>query len=139
MSKAFAWALASVSARTLAVVTIAGIASKAKTIIVKSRSPHTTVWIRWEIRHMAATPKKVRVDHRFAYVLPEKLPSDSAAPLLCAGVTVWSPLRRYARAGSKVGIIGIGGLGHLAIQFARALGCETVAISTSADKKKGGT
>jgi len=79
--------------------------------------------------------EKIRVDHRFVFVLPEKLPSDSAAPLLCAGVTVWSPLRRYAGTASKVGIVGIGGLGHLAIKFSRALGYETVAISSTADKK----
>jgi len=77
----------------------------------------------------------VRVDSRFVFPLPEDLPSEGAAPLLCGGVTVYSPLARLARPASRVGIIGVGGLGHLAIRFARAFGCEVTAFSTSPDKE----
>ncbi|KAJ3211077.1 hypothetical protein HDU67_004785 [Dinochytrium kinnereticum] len=68
--------------------------------------------------------------------IPDSLPSEVAAPLLCAGVTVFSPLKRFgAGPGKRVGVAGIGGLGHLAIQFASKMGAETVAISTSARKE----
>jgi len=76
------------------------------------------------------------VDSRFVYSLPDGMPSEVAAVLMCAGVTVYSPLRRYASQFSKIGIIGVGGLGHLAIQFAHALGYDVTAISTSPKKKE---
>jgi uncharacterized zinc-type alcohol dehydrogenase-like protein len=79
----------------------------------------------------------VVVDHRFAYQLPEEMPSEFAAVLMCAGVSVFSPLRRYALQPSlKVAIMGVGGLGHLAIQFAHALNHEVTAISSSAEKEE---
>ena len=79
----------------------------------------------------------VVVDSRFAYPIPEAMPSEVAAVLMCAGVTVYSPLRSYAAGSSqKVGVIGVGGLGHLAIQFAHALGHEVTAISSSPGKKE---
>ncbi len=79
----------------------------------------------------------IRTDARFAFVIPKGLSSEIAAPLLCGGATVFTPLMRFQMGpGHKVGIIGIGGLGHLALQFARALGCEVTAISSSPKKKK---
>jgi len=75
----------------------------------------------------------VRVDSRFVFAIPEGLASRDAAPLLCAGITVYTPLRS-AKPWSRVGVIGIGGLGHMAIQFANAMGCEVTAFSTAADK-----
>jgi len=79
----------------------------------------------------------VVVDSRFAYPLPESMPSEAAAVLMCAGITVYSPLRAYAGEGKqKIAILGIGGLGHLAIQFAHALGYEVTVVSTSPDKKQ---
>jgi uncharacterized zinc-type alcohol dehydrogenase-like protein len=78
----------------------------------------------------------VKVDSGFAYPLPENMASEEAAVLLCAGVTVYSPLRTYARPSHRVGVIGVGGLGHLAIQFARALGCEVTVISSSPGKEE---
>jgi uncharacterized zinc-type alcohol dehydrogenase-like protein len=75
------------------------------------------------------------VDSGFAYPLPEDLPSEDVAVLLCAGVTVYSPLRAYADPSMRVGVIGVGGLGHLAIQFAHALGCDVTAISSSPGKE----
>lgn len=79
----------------------------------------------------------VVVDSRFAYPLPDSMPSEVASVLMCAGVTVYSPLRSYAAQRSqKIGIVGVGGLGHLAIQFAHALGYDVTVISSSAAKKR---
>ena len=78
----------------------------------------------------------VRVNARFAVKLPEGLDSQTAAPLLCAGITVYQPLRGAGvNPSSRVGVIGIGGLGHLALQFARAFGAEVTAFSTSPAKE----
>lgn len=78
----------------------------------------------------------VVVDSRFAYPLPDAMPADVAAVLMCAGIAVYAPLRRYTTEPSRqVGIVGVGGLGHLAIQFAHALGCDVTAISSSPDKE----
>ncbi|HSX14105.1 MAG TPA: NAD(P)-dependent alcohol dehydrogenase [Chlamydiales bacterium] len=73
-------------------------------------------------------------DSRFSFLIPEKLDSAHAAPLLCAGSTVYAPLTRYEM--QQVAVIGIGGLGHLAIQFANALGYEVSALSHSTSKEK---
>ncbi len=79
----------------------------------------------------------VIADSRFAYPLPEGMPSEFAAVLLCAGVTVYSPLRTCTRDSDlEVGVVGIGGLGHLAIQFAHAMGFKVTAISSSKRKKE---
>jgi len=79
----------------------------------------------------------VVVDSRFAYPLPDTMPSEVAAVLLCAGIAVYNPLRLHAKqSAQKIGIIGIGGLGHLAIQFAHALGYEVTVISSSPTKKE---
>jgi uncharacterized zinc-type alcohol dehydrogenase-like protein len=79
----------------------------------------------------------VVVDSRFAYLIPDVMPSEVAAVLMCAGITVYNPLRLYAKeSAQKIGIIGIGGLGHLAIQFAHALGYDVTVISSSPTKKE---
>ncbi len=78
----------------------------------------------------------VAVDSSFALPIPEKLSSAGVAPLLCGGVTVYTPLKNHARPALRVGVIGIGGLGHLAVQFANAFGCEVTAFSTTPSKKK---
>jgi uncharacterized zinc-type alcohol dehydrogenase-like protein len=79
---------------------------------------------------------KIRVNSTFAIPVPEALDSEGAAPLMCAGITVYSPLRNHGvRPSSRVGIVGIGGLGHLGIQFAKAFGAEVTAFSTSKDKE----
>jgi len=78
----------------------------------------------------------VRVDSRFAFPIPDSIRSDKAAPLLCGGTTVYSPLRHYQIGPAmKVGVIGVGGLGHLALQFANAMGCEVTAFSSTAAKE----
>ena len=75
------------------------------------------------------------VDAQFAYHLPSGLDPASVAPLLCAGVTTWSPLHHWdVKAGKTVGIVGLGGLGHMAVKFAHALGAYVVLFSTSPDK-----
>ena len=80
---------------------------------------------------------RVRANARFVIPIPEALKSEHAAPLLCGGITVYNPLRTHGvNPSSRVGIIGIGGLGHLAIQFARAFGAEVTAFSTSAAKEE---
>lgn len=78
-------------------------------------------------------------NEQFVFAIPEKLESAVAAPLMCAGLTVYSPLVRNLGKNAKgktVGVIGIGGLGHLAIQFASALGAEVIAFSRHSTKKQ---
>jgi len=77
------------------------------------------------------------VDSRFAFPIPEGLDPKAAAPLLCGGITVYSPFKLYnIQAPMSVAVIGIGGLGHLALQFANAFGCDVTAISSSPDKEQ---
>jgi len=78
---------------------------------------------------------RVRAQARFAMPIPDGLPGETAAPLLCGGITVYTPLARHAGSGARVAVVGVGGLGHLALQFARALGCEVTAFSRRADKE----
>ena len=79
----------------------------------------------------------VLADHRFVYPLPPAMPSHVAAVLMCAGVTVYSPLRAHAAGPAlNIGVVGVGGLGHLVIQFAHAFGCQVTALSSSPDKKE---
>jgi uncharacterized zinc-type alcohol dehydrogenase-like protein len=86
--------------------------------------------------HHGGLADRIRIDGRFVFDLPEDLPSEIAAPLLCGGVTVYAPLRRFGiGATSSVAVIGIGGLGHMALLMARAIGCETTAFSTSPEKR----
>jgi len=78
----------------------------------------------------------VIADQRFVYPLPPSIPAETAAVLMCAGVTVYSALRSHLPSPDlKVAILGVGGLGHIAIQFAHAFGCEVTALSSSPDKK----
>ncbi len=78
---------------------------------------------------------KVVVSERFVVRVPEKLDPAAAAPILCAGITTYSPLRHYGvKAGDKVGVIGMGGLGHMGVKFAKALGAE-VTIFTRSEAK----
>jgi len=78
----------------------------------------------------------VRIEARFAFKLPEGMKIEDAGPLMCAGITVFAPFRNLnITAGSRVGVVGIGGLGHLAIQIAKSFGCEVTAFSTSTNKE----
>jgi uncharacterized zinc-type alcohol dehydrogenase-like protein len=79
---------------------------------------------------------RVRVDGRFAFALPAGLDVRTAAPLLCAGLTVFSPLERLgAGPRTRVGVIGVGGLGHMAVRFAKALGAEVLAFDPDLSKR----
>ena len=81
--------------------------------------------------------KAIVVDSRFAFALPDGLKSENAAPLLCGGITVFAPLIHFdIRPAMKVGVIGVGGLGHLALQFYKAWGCEVTAFSATPGKEK---
>lgn len=85
-------------------------------------------------KHYGGFADHIVSDSRFVFPIPEKLESAHAAPLLCAGATVYTPLKRYRP--QSVAILGIGGLGHLALQFANQMGCEVSAISSSTSKEK---
>src|SRR5205823_9640690 len=75
------------------------------------------------------------VDESFVLRLSEKLDLPGAAPLLCAGITTYSPLRHWnVRKGQKVGVVGLGGLGHMGVKFANAFGAHVVLFTTSAGK-----
>jgi len=88
------------------------------------------------IGHHGGFATHMTADSRFVFVIPEALPSEAAAPLLCAGATVYAPLRRWhVQAPDRVAVIGIGGLGHVALQFAKAFGCDVTAISSSPGKQ----
>ncbi len=77
------------------------------------------------------------VDEAFALRVPDGLDLAGTAPLLCAGITTYSPLRHWnVRQGQKVGVVGLGGLGHMAVKLARAFGARVVVLTTSADKAR---
>ena len=79
--------------------------------------------------------QQIVVDEHFVLKVPENLDLNATAPLLCAGITTWSPLRHWnVQKGDKVGVIGLGGLGHMGIKFANALGAHVVMITRSKDK-----
>jgi uncharacterized zinc-type alcohol dehydrogenase-like protein len=79
---------------------------------------------------------RVRVNSRFVIPMPDGLDSERAAPLLCGGITVYNPIRTHGvNPASRVGVVGIGGLGHLALQFAHAFGAEVTAFSSSPAKE----
>jgi len=77
------------------------------------------------------------VDERFAHTVPANLDLAAVAPLLCAGITTYSPLRHWkVGPGMKVGIVGLGGLGHMGLKFAHSFGAHTVQLTTSLKKKE---
>lgn len=79
--------------------------------------------------------QNVVVDQHFVVSVPQTLSLAGVAPLLCAGVTVWSPLRHFnVKAGDKVGVVGLGGLGHMAVKLASAMGAEVTLFTTSPAK-----
>jgi len=77
------------------------------------------------------------VDERFVLRVPTNLDLPGVAPLLCAGITTYSPMRHWGvTKGKKVGVVGLGGLGHMGVKFARAFGAHVVVFTTSPDKKE---
>ncbi|MCS0495429.1 NAD(P)-dependent alcohol dehydrogenase [Ancylobacter sp. MQZ15Z-1] len=78
---------------------------------------------------------QIVVDQRFVVKIPDTLDLKGAAPLLCAGITTYSPLKHWkVGQGQKVGVIGLGGLGHMGVKFAKALGAHVTMITTSPEK-----
>ncbi len=80
--------------------------------------------------------QEVTVDEHFVLSIPKNLDLKAVAPLLCAGITTYSPLNHWGvKKGMKVGVVGLGGLGHMGIKFSHAMGAETIMITTSESKK----
>ena len=89
------------------------------------------------VRRHGGFADKVRAEETAVVPLPEGIKPESAGPLFCGGITVFNPLVQFdVKPTDEVGVIGIGGLGHLALQFLRAWGCKVVAFSSSEAKQK---
>lgn len=92
------------------------------------------------VGHHGGFAERVRADRSWVFPLPEGLDPAAAAPLLCGGITVFTPLLRFASPAMRVGVVGIGGLGHMALKFAAAFGCEVTAFTSTpakADEARG--
>ncbi|MCI0533710.1 MAG: NAD(P)-dependent alcohol dehydrogenase [Verrucomicrobiales bacterium] len=101
----------------------------------KSGNHHLCPQVQFTIvGHRGGFASHIRAHWAWAIPLPEKLNFPEAGPLLCGGVTVFAPLAMHARPTSRVGIIGIGGLGHMALKFAAAYGCDVTAFTSSESK-----
>lgn len=85
--------------------------------------------------HFGGFADKIVANEEWTIKLPEGLDSAATAPLFCGGITVFSPLLKHAKPGKHVAVVGIGGLGHLGLQFAKALGCKVTAISHTPEKE----
>lgn len=80
---------------------------------------------------------QITVDENYVVRVPDSLPLDAAAPLLCAGITTYSPMRHFGvKPGMKVGVVGLGGLGHMAVKFAKAFGAHVTVFSQSERKRE---
>lgn len=86
------------------------------------------------VGHRGGFAERVRAHWAWTIPLPENLDVADAGPLLCGGITVFNPLAMYAKPTSHVGIVGIGGLGHMGVKFAAAYGCEVTAFTSSPSK-----
>jgi uncharacterized zinc-type alcohol dehydrogenase-like protein len=80
--------------------------------------------------------ERITVDERFVFGIPENLALEATGPLLCAGATTYSPLRRYVKEGDKVAVVGLGGLGHIGAKIARAMGAHVTVMSHSPAKRE---
>ncbi|TAL12748.1 MAG: NAD(P)-dependent alcohol dehydrogenase [Nitrospirae bacterium] len=80
---------------------------------------------------------QIVVDEQYVFKIPPKLPAANVAPLLCAGITTYSPLRQFnVGPGQRVGVVGLGGLGHMGVKLAAAMGAEVTVFSTSSSKEQ---
>ena len=87
--------------------------------------------------HHGAFADKVRADATSAVPIPDGIDLQSAGPLFCGGITVFNPLVQYdIKPTDRVGVIGIGGLGHIALKFLNAWGCEVTAFTSSESKRE---
>ena len=104
--------------------------------------PHLTLTYNGPDKHLGGVTyggysDSVVVDERFVLRVPSNLDLAGAAPLLCAGITTYSPMRHWSvTKGKKVGVVGLGGLGHMGVKFAHALGAHVVVFTTSPNKKE---
>ncbi len=94
------------------------------------------MWGKEDHRLHGCFAKLVNISEKFAFKIPDNITDAEAAPLLCAGITIWEPIAEYVKPNTKVGIVALGGLGHLAVLFSLAVGAEVWALSSSADKKE---
>ncbi|QWF72374.1 NAD(P)-dependent alcohol dehydrogenase [Methylomonas paludis] len=104
--------------------------------------PHQTLTFNSPDKHLGGVTyggysESIVVDERFVLHIPANLDLAGVAPLLCAGITTYSPIRRWGDIkGKKIGVAGLGGLGHMGVKFARAFGAQVVVITTSPSKIK---
>ncbi len=78
---------------------------------------------------------RITVDENYVLRIPRGIPLERAAPLLCAGITTYAPLHRYVNAGDAVAVVGLGGLGHMGVKIAKAMGADVTVLSHSPNKK----
>jgi alcohol dehydrogenase (NADP+) len=95
------------------------------------------------LEHDGETPtyggysSRIVVDENYVLTIPDNLPLEGVAPLLCAGITTYSPLRRFkVGPGQRVGVVGLGGLGHMAVKLASSMGAHVTVLSTSKSKEE---
>jgi uncharacterized zinc-type alcohol dehydrogenase-like protein len=93
-------------------------------------------WGRGGCQMQGCFAKVLHIDARFAFKLPDGISLDTGAPLLCAGITVWEPIVNYVKPGMRLGVVSLGGLGHMAVKLGAAVGAEVTVLSTSGFKAK---
>ena len=91
-------------------------------------------WGRGGCQMQGCFAKILHIDARFAFKLPDGISLDTGAPLLCAGITTWEPIVNYVKPGMRLGVVSLGGLGHMAVKLGAAVGAEVTALSTSESK-----
>mmetsp|Transcript_13103 Transcript_13103/g.22492 ORF Transcript_13103/g.22492 Transcript_13103/m.22492 type:complete len:362 (+) Transcript_13103:253-1338(+) len=101
-------------------------------------SSNAGIWGKEDNSQHGCFAKHMHIEEKFAFKIPETFHEEleTAAPLMCAGLTVWEPLVDYCKPGTKVGVIALGGLGHMTVKLAKAIGAEVTVLSTSAKKKQ---
>ena len=92
----------------------------------------------WILKTFGGFSENIVIDEHFAVLIPNSLPLHGVAPLLCAGITVYDPMMYYGlcKPDQHLGVVGLGGLGHVAVKFAKVLGMKVTVISTSPSKQK---